>query len=75
MNRVKVGMSSSPNLKQIRSKVGSLNNAAHRPAGGDVKIENRKLEWKTGARTNARNDAYVPKGGDKKVRSENPAMF
>ena len=30
MNRVKVGMSASPNLKQIKSKVGSLNNHSHR---------------------------------------------
>ncbi len=67
MNKVKVGMSNSPNLKQVRSKIGSLSNSTHRPGGGEVKIENRKLEWRSEGRTQARNDGYTPKGGDKKV--------
>ena len=67
MNKVRVGTSDSPNIKQVRSKIGSLDNAAYKPKGGDVKIENRKLDWKTGARTKNYNDEYQPKGGDKKV--------
>ena len=67
MNKVKVGMSNSPNLKQVRSKIGSMNNATHKPGGGAVKIENRKLDWKSGGRTQARNEHYTPKGGEKKV--------
>lgn len=67
MNKVQVGSAPSPNLKVVRSKVGSLQNTSHKPGGGQVKIENRKLEWKAGTRVEAKNDAYVPGGGDKKV--------
>ena len=67
MNKIVVGVTASPNLKQVRSKIGSLENASYKPGGGEVKIESRKLEWKTNARTTNFNDGYVPKGGDKKV--------
>ncbi len=67
MNKIKVGVSQSPNLKQVRSKIGSLNNTSYKPGGGEIKIENRKLEWRSGARTQAKNENYMPKGGDKKV--------
>ena len=50
MNKIVVGVTASPNLKQVRSKIGSLDNAAYKPGGGEVKIESRKLEWKTNAR-------------------------
>jgi hypothetical protein len=43
MNKIVVGVTASPNLKQVRSKIGSLQNAAYKPGGGDVKIESRKL--------------------------------
>ena len=69
MNKIVVGVTASPNLKQVRSKVGSLENATYRPGGGDVKIESRKLEWKTTARTTNFNEGYAPKGGDKKVKN------
>ena len=68
MNKIVVGTTASPNLKQVRSKIGSLDNAAYKPGGGEVKIESRKLEWKTTARTSNFNDGYAPKGGDKKVK-------
>jgi microtubule-associated protein tau len=32
-----------------------------------VKIESRKLEIKASPRIQAKNEAYVPKGGEKKV--------
>ena len=67
MNKIKVGNAESPNLTVVRSKIGSLSNATHRPGGGDVKIENRKLNWSAGSRTQARNEKYVPQGGEKKV--------
>ena len=51
----------------VGSKVGSLDNASHKASGGNVKIEDRRLEWKTVGRTDARNPNYTPKGGDKKV--------
>ena len=68
MNKIVVGMSPSPNLRKTSSKIGSLANSAHRPGGGQVKIENRKLDWNVGARTVNLNNNYTPGGGDKKVR-------
>ena len=51
----------------VGSKVGSLDNASHKASGGNVKIEDRRLEWKTVGRTDARNPNYTPQGGNKKV--------
>ncbi len=56
-------MSGSPNLKQVRSKIGSLSNASYKPGGGDVKIESHKLDWKQNTRVSVSNDA------EKKVTS------
>lgn len=39
--------------------------------GGNVKIESRKLEIKAAPRIEAKNDAYQPRGGDKKVSRKN----
>ena len=69
MNKIVVGMSPSPNLRKTSSKIGSLANSSHRPGGGQVKIENRKLDWNVGARTVNLNNNYTPGGGDKKVGS------
>lgn len=69
MNKVQVGATPSPNLKAVRSKIGSLQNATHKPGGGNVKIESRKVDVKAAPRIAARNDQYVPGGGDKKVSS------
>ena len=68
MNKVVVGVSPSPNLRKT-SKIGSLANSAHKPGGGQVKIENRKLDWNVAARTVNVNSGYAPSGGDKKVFS------
>jgi len=67
MNRIKVGMTSSPNLKKVQSKVGSLTNAKHKPGGGDISIRSQKLEWKAEPKTKALNVGYTPQGGDKRV--------
>lgn len=68
MNKVQVGAAPSPNLKTVRSKIGSLDNASYRPGGGKVKIENRKLDFsKAQPKIAAKNDKYIPSGGDKKV--------
>lgn len=69
MNKIQVGHVPSPNLKAVRSKIGSLENAAHKPGGGNVKIETKKLDIKAAPRIEAKNDKYTPKGGDKKVIS------
>ena len=67
MNKIQVGNTPSPNLKSIKSKIGSLDNAAHKPGGGHIKIETKKLEFKAAPRIEAKNDKYAPGGGDKKV--------
>lgn len=67
MNKIQVGHAPSPNLKAVRSKIGSLDNATYKPGGGNVKIESKKIEIKAGPRIEAKNDKYMPKGGEKKV--------
>jgi microtubule-associated protein tau len=44
-------------------KVGSLQNASHVPAGGNVKIENRKLNFREAAkpRVEAKSEVEIPK--------------
>ncbi|XP_049301076.1 microtubule-associated protein tau isoform X1 [Anopheles funestus] len=69
MNKIQVGGTPSPNLKVVKSKIGSLENASHKPGGGHVKIETKKVDIKAAPRIEAKNDAYVPKGGDKKIIS------
>lgn len=70
MNKIQVGAAPSPNLKTVRSKIGSLENASYKPGGGKVKIENRKLDFsKAQPKIAAKNDKYTPSGGDKKVGS------
>uniref|UniRef100_A0A182VZ83 Microtubule-associated protein n=1 Tax=Anopheles minimus TaxID=112268 RepID=A0A182VZ83_9DIPT len=69
MNKIQVGGTPSPNLKVVKSKIGSLENASHKPGGGNVKIETKKVDIKAAPRIEAKNDAYVPKGGDKKIIS------
>lgn len=67
MNKVVVGVSPSPNLRSTQSRIGSLSNTKHKPGGGQVKIEHRKLEWNATPKTKALNSGYVPGGGDKKI--------
>lgn len=68
MNKVQVGNAPSPNIKAVKSKIGSLENATYKPGGGKVKIENRKLEFGNATpKIAAKNDAYTPSGGTKKV--------
>ncbi|CAK1544056.1 unnamed protein product [Leptosia nina] len=70
MNKVQVGSAPSPNIKAVRSKIGSLDNTTYKPGGGKVKIENRKLDFNNAApKIAAKNDAYTPSGGTKKITS------
>jgi len=69
MNKVSVGHAPSPNLLSAQSRVNSLTNHKYKPGGGNVKIESRKLEWNTEAKTKVINETYVPGGGDKKIES------
>nr|XP_023030067.1 microtubule-associated protein tau-like [Leptinotarsa decemlineata] len=68
MNKIQVGSAPSPNLKVVKSKIGSLENASYKPGGGKVKIESKKLDFKSAApRIEAKNEKYTPKGGEKKI--------
>lgn len=71
MNKVKVGNAPPPNLRVVRSKIGSLQNTTHKPGGGNVKIEHKKLEFNVQSRIAAKNESYTPGGGDKKVKIHN----
>lgn len=71
MNKIQVGSAPSPNLKEVRSKIGSLQNATHKPGGGHVKIETKKIDLKNVTpRIEAKNDRYAPSGGEKKILSQ-----
>ncbi|XP_026731463.1 microtubule-associated protein tau isoform X3 [Trichoplusia ni] len=70
MNKVQVGNAPSPNIKAVKSKIGSLDNATYKPGGGKVRIENRKLEFgNVTPKIAAKNEAYTPSGGVKKIVS------
>merc|ERR1711913_221952 len=70
MNKIVVGAAPSPNLMSAQSRIGSLANTKHRPGGGNVKIENRKLDWNTEARIRSLdNHSHKPGGGDKKIEN------
>ncbi|KAK8395616.1 hypothetical protein O3P69_005609 [Scylla paramamosain] len=71
MNKIEVGKSASPNLKAVKSKIGSMDNATYKPGGGKIKIESKKLDYsKASSRIAAKNEAYQPGGGDKKIESQ-----
>lgn len=72
MNKVHVGAAPSPNIKAVKSKIGSLQNTSYRPGGGNVKIEHKKIDLsKTHSKIAAKNENYIPGGGEKKVRRSN----
>lgn len=55
---------------EAKSKIGSLENAHHKPGGGDKKIESIKTEFKDKAKPRVGskdNVKYTPGGGDVKV--------
>lgn len=57
---------------QAKPKVGSLDNAAYRPGGGDKKIESVKLDFKDKAKPKVgskENVKHQPGGGVVKVGS------
>jgi hypothetical protein len=56
-------------IKNVSSKIGSLEKAAHyTPSGGNIKIESHKLAWNAKSRIGSLEYAdYRPKGGNVKV--------
>nr|XP_046908686.1 microtubule-associated protein 4-like [Dermatophagoides farinae] len=68
INKVTVGTAKGPNIKNVKSKIGSLNNVRHKPAGGDKKIESQKLKWETKSRIGSLDNAtHKPQGGNVRV--------
>ena len=57
----------------MNSRVGSLEKAGHRPGGGQVRIENRKLEWSAGSKVGSlKNASHRAGGGNVQIHSEKP---
>ncbi|KAH9422656.1 uncharacterized protein LOC113795511 [Dermatophagoides pteronyssinus] len=68
INKVTVGTAKGPNIKNVKSKIGSLNNVHHKPAGGEKKIETQKLKWETKSRIGSLDNAqHKPHGGNVRV--------
>ncbi|ELV11885.1 Microtubule-associated protein 4 [Tupaia chinensis] len=63
---------SAPDLKNVRSKVGSTENIKHQPGGGRVQIQSRKVDIskvssKCGSKANIK---HKPGGGDVKIENQ-----
>ncbi|XP_008171322.2 microtubule-associated protein 4 isoform X18 [Chrysemys picta bellii] len=63
---------SAPDLKNIRSKIGSTDNIKHQPGGGRVQIQTKKVDIskvssKCGSKTNIK---HKPGGGDVKIENQ-----
>ncbi|XP_043397703.1 microtubule-associated protein 4 isoform X11 [Chelonia mydas] len=59
-------------ISKVSSKCGSKTNIKHKPGGGDVKIENQKLNFKEKAQAKVGsldNVGHVPAGGTMKIES------
>ncbi|KAG8178858.1 hypothetical protein JTE90_010275 [Oedothorax gibbosus] len=64
-----VGLAPNPNLKNIRSKIGSFDNIKYKPGGGDKKvISTKKLEWKAAPKIGSLDHSF--KGEKKRSRSK-----
>lgn len=56
-------------IKNVSSKIGSLENYSHKPQGGDVIIETRPVNWNAQAKIKSLEKAatYTPSGGNVKI--------
>lgn len=65
-----VGLAKGPDLKNCKSKVGSLNNIKHTPSGGKATISSQKLKWEAKSKVGSlENKEYKPGGGAIKVET------
>lgn len=65
-----VGLAKGPDLKNCRSKVGSLNNIKHTPKGSGVQIQSQKLKWEAKSKVGSLdNKEHKPGGGNLKVET------
>ncbi|EGT47885.1 CBN-PTL-1 protein [Caenorhabditis brenneri] len=56
---------------QAQSKVGSMENAAHKPTGGNVQILTQKLDWKAQSKVGSKDNMnHRPGGGNVKIFDE-----
>ncbi|GIY40358.1 microtubule-associated protein [Caerostris darwini] len=63
-----VGNAPPPKVKNVKSKIGSLDNVTHKPKGGEKKVESVKLEWNVKSKVGSLDHAtHKPGGGDKKI--------
>ncbi|CAP33518.2 Protein CBR-PTL-1 [Caenorhabditis briggsae] len=54
-----------------KSKVGSMDNAAHKPTGGNVQILSQKLNWKAESKVGSKDNMnHRPGGGNVKIFDE-----
>lgn len=68
--KASVGLAKSPDLKNCKSKIGSLNNIKHKPAGGSITIQTQKLNWNAKSKVGSLdNKEHKPSGGKPKVES------
>lgn len=52
-------------FRNVRPRVGSLENIGHTPGGGDVMVEHRPTRWRSDARIGSLDNVHhVPRGGD-----------
>ncbi|CAG0915524.1 unnamed protein product [Notodromas monacha] len=73
MNKVEVGKGPSPNLKSVKSKIGSMENTHYKPGGGNVRIEHKKVEiGEVKPKVGAKNEAYQPSAGGQKKKLFKP---
>uniref|UniRef100_A0A286X8R0 Microtubule-associated protein n=1 Tax=Cavia porcellus TaxID=10141 RepID=A0A286X8R0_CAVPO len=60
-----------PDLKNVKSKIGSTENLKHQPGGGKVEVKSEKLDFKDRVQSkigSLDNITHVPGGGNKKVK-------
>ncbi|CAM9384652.1 unnamed protein product [Lampetra planeri] len=67
-----MGTAPNPNLKAVRSKIGSTDNIKHQPAGGKIQIVTKKLDFshvtsKCGSMANVK---HIPGGGNVQIVSK-----
>lgn len=70
-SKVQVGTAPPPNINQVKSRIGSMDNVRHRPQGGKIKVETQKLDWAASSRVGSLENAkHKPGGGDKKIMTQ-----
>ncbi|XP_076366578.1 uncharacterized protein LOC143255193 [Tachypleus tridentatus] len=67
-----IGQAPMPNLRNVTSKIGSLDNIKYKPAGGEKKqVVTKKLEWTAESKVRSLDNAtYKPGGGGKKITTQ-----